>query len=164
MPPADYPPFLALAAVTSARGGRGEPVGRLLEKAPDLLSLTFTLREAWPGGWLGSETYVRRVSLERAPARVEIRCAHGHCRGGAFDLTAEVLAGLRQRRARFGGECRCSGQHGAIACTRVLKFVATARYKPRLVPPGSLPGLRLGSDVRRGAGPAAGGAPDKGGA
>ncbi|HEU4538736.1 MAG TPA: hypothetical protein VFS00_31660, partial [Polyangiaceae bacterium] len=107
----------------------------LLETVPDLLSLTFALREARPGEWSASTGQIRHIALKYAPARFELPCSGGLCRDGTYDLTAKVLAALARRRVRFEGEVGCSGRHGGARCPRALRFFAAATYRLALPPP-----------------------------
>ncbi|HEU4536063.1 MAG TPA: hypothetical protein VFS00_18190 [Polyangiaceae bacterium] len=142
MYPVVYSRFFEPSAAANDRVWRGEEAGPLLARVPDLVSLQFTLHEAWPGRWQGGTGYLRDVAPAGAEARFELPCLYGYCRGGTFDLTAQVLAGLARRSPRFEGACSCSGRHGSLGCTRRVRFVATATYRvgaasdagPRLSP------------------------------
>lgn len=113
----------------SNRAEREARAGTLLARVPDLLSLRFMFYEAWPGSQPGARGYVQRVTLVRASALFEPPCSN--CLGeGVYALTSMVLDALSRRRFRFEGRCCCSGRRGTLGCTRTLRFVATATYRP----------------------------------
>ncbi|HEU4405704.1 MAG TPA: hypothetical protein VFS43_10470 [Polyangiaceae bacterium] len=140
MQPENAPRPVAPDGAVSTRAEREAGAGPLLAKVPDLLSLRFVFREAWPGGWAGSRGYVRHVSLEQAPALFELPCSNGLCHDGVYHLTSSVLDALSRRRPRFEGRGQCSGHRGTLGCTRTLRFVAVATYRPGPVVAG---GARL---------------------
>ena len=112
------------------RARREQAAGKLVDKVPALASLRLTVAEARASGWQGGG-YVRHVDLGRARALFEFPCSYVYCQGGGYDLTGDLLAGLRLQRARFEGKQACSGSCGAVGCTRLLHFEARATYLPR---------------------------------
>lgn len=122
------PPDLREQSILQAR--REQAAGKLVEKMPALASLRLTVAEARASGWHGGG-YVRHIDLRRALALFEFPCSYIYCHGGGYDLTGDLLAGLRLQRARFEGKQACSGCCGAVSCTRLLHFEARATYLPR---------------------------------
>jgi hypothetical protein len=114
-------------ATSQNRRERG--VGKLIEKVPGLVALRLTVAEARASGWQG-RGYARYIDLERALALFEVPCSYAHCQGGGYDLTGEVLAGLRLQRASFEGRQTCAGRCGSVDCARILYFEAKATYAP----------------------------------
>jgi hypothetical protein len=113
------------------RHERETAAGKLLAKIPDLMSLSLGIHEVRPDGLASETQYIRRVVVEHASALFEMPCSYAYCKDGGYDVTREVLDGLVSRKARFEGERACRGSCGASDCTRVLRYVATATYRPR---------------------------------
>ncbi len=113
------------------RGKREEAAGKLLHKVPDLTSLSLEIREIRPNGCTNDTQYIRRVVVEHAHALFEMPCSYSSCDNGGYDATREILAALASRVTRFEGECTCRGSCGGEFCSRVLRYVATATYRPR---------------------------------
>ncbi len=108
---------------------REDAAGKLLTLAPDLTSLSITIRETRPEGCVSDTQYTRRVVLEHAPALFEVPCAYPECEDGGYDVTREVLLSLAARHAHFEGEQSCRGRCGSLECTRVLRYAGTATYR-----------------------------------
>jgi hypothetical protein len=114
------------------RHERETAAGKLLEKVPHLTSLSLAIDEARPDGWASDAQYIRRVVVEHAAALFEVPCSYAYCKDGGYDMTREILDSLASRKARFEGERACRGSCGTGGdCTRVLRYVATATYRPR---------------------------------
>lgn len=109
---------------------REAAAGKLLQRVPDLTSLSIAIREARPEGYLDFTQYIRRVVVEHAPALFESLCSRSSC-DGVYDMTQEVLLALTSRRMRFEGQYACRGRCHARDCGRVLRYVATATYRAR---------------------------------
>lgn len=122
-----------------ARARREHVAGKLTDKVPALVSLRLAVVEARPSGWHGGGR-VRHVDLARALALFEFPCTYAHCQGGGYDLTGDLLGGLRLQRAHFEGRHACMGQCGSVACTRLMHFEVRATYRPR-------PGLTAEGDA-----------------
>lgn len=110
---------------------REAAAGKLLEKLPNLTSLSLAINEVRPDGRTSDAPYIRRVVVEHAAALFEVPCSFSDCKDGGYDITREILDGLASRKANFDGERACRGRCGASKCTRVLRYVATATYRPR---------------------------------
>lgn len=111
------------------RAQREGAAGKLLTQAPDLTSLSLSIRETRPDGCVGDTEYLRRVVLEHAPALFEVPCAYRECKDGGYDVTREILHALAGHLTRFEGEQPCRGRFGAHECTRVLHYAGTATYR-----------------------------------
>lgn len=83
------------------------------------------------GSVTGSEVaHTRTVIVERAPALFVIPCHDSACRDGGYDITNEMLRGLRSKQSEIEGENRCMGSIGnGGSCTRILKFKAISTYR-----------------------------------
>ena len=108
---------------------REDVAGKLLQKVPDLTSLSLAIHETRPTGGTNDNQYIRRVVVEHAPALFEVPCSFSGCTDGGYDVTREILYALTSRKARFEGEHTCSGNSSAGDCGRVLRYVATATYR-----------------------------------
>jgi len=108
---------------------REDAAGKLLVQAPDLTSLSITIRETRPEGCVSDTQYTRRVVLEHAPALFEVPCAYPECEDGGYDVTREILLSLAARQPHFEGEQSCRGRCGSLECTRVLRYAGTATYR-----------------------------------
>ncbi|AUX45793.1 hypothetical protein SOCE26_072890 [Sorangium cellulosum] len=112
------------------RGKREEAAGKLLQKVPELASLSLDIRETRSNGSTNDTQYIRRVVVEHAHALFEMPCSYSSCSNGGYDATREILAALASRAPRFEGETVCRGSCGGEFCSRVLRYVATATYRP----------------------------------
>jgi hypothetical protein len=108
---------------------REDAAGKLLARAPDLASLSISIRESRPEGCVSDTQYTRRVVLEHAPALFEVPCAYPECEDGGYDVTREVLLSLAAHLTSFAGEQACRGRCGSLECTRVLHYAGTATYR-----------------------------------
>ncbi|MGK4002921.1 hypothetical protein WMF31_09895 [Sorangium sp. So ce1036] len=113
------------------RGQRERAAGKLLQKIPDLESLSLEIRETRPNAPTNDTQYIRRVVVEHAHALFEMPCSYSSCDNGGYDATQEILSALAARSMRFEGECVCRGSCGGEFCSRILRYVATATYRPR---------------------------------
>ena len=111
------------------RGEREDAAGKLVQKVPDLTSLSIAIHETCPAGRAVDTHYIRRVTLEHAPALFEVSCSDPRCEDGGYDLTPEIILALASRCARFEGRKPCPGRCGAIDCGKVLRYVTTATYR-----------------------------------
>jgi hypothetical protein len=112
------------------RARREHAAGKLAEKVPALVSLRLSIVEARSSGWHGGG-YARHIDLKRALALFEFPCSYAHCQDGGYDLTGDLIGGLRLRRARFEGRHACVGRCGSVNCTRLMFFEAKATYLPQ---------------------------------
>ena len=108
---------------------REDAAGKLVTQAPDLASLSISIRETRPEGCVSDTQYTRRVVLEHAPALFEVPCAYPECEDGGYDVTREILLSLAAHRTHFEGEQSCRGRCGSLECTRVLRYAGTATYR-----------------------------------
>jgi len=111
---------------------REDEAGKLLNRIPNLTSLSLSIHEGRSDASAGENHYIRRVVIESAPALFEIRCSNPQCDDGGFDITREVLAALASGKSTFEGQQACQGRGRTMDCTRVLRFVGTATYKEPL--------------------------------
>jgi hypothetical protein len=111
------------------RSEREDAAGKLVQKIPDLTSLSIAIHETRPEGCVSDTHYIRRVAIQSAPALFEVTCSDPRCEDGGYDVTREVLSSLASRRALFEGNDTCRGRCGANECARVLRYVATASYQ-----------------------------------
>ena len=108
---------------------REDVAGKLLDRVPDLTSLSLSIEEKRPDGVASNTQYIRRVVVEHAAALFEMPCSYSYCTDGGYDLTREILDALMSRTARFEGERACRGNCGSEYCARVLRYVATSTYR-----------------------------------
>lgn len=104
---------------------------RLREVAPDLTGLKIDIEEWRSSGQTADISHTRRVVVDHAPALFVIPCGDSACRDGGHDITSQVLRGLREGRGRIEGDDTCHGGVGTATCGRILKFTASAEYKPK---------------------------------
>ena len=107
---------------------REDAAARLQHMAPDLAALRFELHETSGERRVLDSACIRHILVARAAALFEVGCSDAGCRDGGFDITAEVLRALRERRADFSGESCCFGSVGDRPCERVLQFRAVAEW------------------------------------
>jgi len=110
---------------------REDAAGKLLQKVPDLTSLSLAIHQVRPDGLASDAQYIRRVVLEHASALFEMPCSYAYCKDGGYDVTREILAALMSRNPHFEGERACRGSAGTGDCARILRYVGTATYRPR---------------------------------
>jgi hypothetical protein len=108
------------------RRRREDDAPRLHDQVPDLLSLRLDIED---GLAVGGNKHTRRVVIDRAPALFLVPCGDPRCTSGEHDLTTTVMRALRTRETSFRGEDACAGTVGQSACSRVLRFDATAEYR-----------------------------------
>src|SRR3954469_11960801 len=108
------------------RGEREDAAGKLVQRVPDLTSLSIEIHETRPEGCVSDTHYIRRVVLEHAPALFEVKCSDPRCEDGGYDVTREIIFALASRQARFEGQQACRGRCGSNDCARVLRYVTTA--------------------------------------
>jgi hypothetical protein len=114
------------------RDRREGAAGKLLEKVPNLTSLSLAIREGRADTGMGENQYIRRVVVSSAPALFEIRCSNAGCEDGIYDLTREILSALASGSPKFEGERPCPGRTRTSDCPRVLRYVGTATYREPL--------------------------------
>lgn len=102
---------------------------RLREVVPRLRALRLELSESRGEGQIES-THIKRIALEHAPSVFLIPCGEPRCKHGSFDITSQVLSGLRRGEARIEARDACRGDVGSAACGRVLRCIAVAEYAP----------------------------------
>jgi hypothetical protein len=115
---------------TAERRRREDEAPRLREEVPKLATLVLEIQEHRAGTIVLESTHIRRIPVEHAPALFELPCQDSFCKNGGHDVTQAVLRALQSGATSFQGEHACSGQTGAAECQRVLRYVATATYKP----------------------------------
>jgi hypothetical protein len=121
---------LLLVARRLERTKREDAAGRLVDKSPDLTSLSISIRETRTEGYVTDTHYIRRIVIAQAPALFEVWCSNVHCDGIGYDLTAHVLASLAARRTHAAGMLACTGHCGALPCTGVLRYETTTTFGP----------------------------------
>ena len=109
------------------RRRREDQAPRLSSQVPDLASLELEIEEV--SGVAGT-THTRRIVVDRAPALFVLPCGDPKCEGGGHDLTSTVMQALRARASSFRGSDACMGALGPSPCARVVRFEATAKYRP----------------------------------
>jgi hypothetical protein len=121
------------------RDEREQAAGKLLDKAPDLTSLSITIHETRREGSASDTHHIRRFILENTPAHFEVFCSDPTCEDGGYDVTQEILRALMSHQVKFEGEQHCGGRCGPIDCGRRLRYEAVATYRePRAQPsPGT---------------------------
>lgn len=112
------------------RRRRENEAQRLQTLVPKLETLRFELEEHRAGNPLAQSAHVRPIMVATAPALFVFPCQDPTCKDGGHDVTAQVCTSLRNGLSRFEGEDSCRGQTGSADCSRRLKFVATATYRP----------------------------------
>lgn len=112
------------------RRRRENEAPRLLTLVPKLESLRFAIEEHRAGSSLAEASHVRPIVLANAPALFFFPCQDSSCVDGGHDVTSPVCQALRSGKERFEGEDACRGQRGTAECARVMRYVATATYKP----------------------------------
>jgi hypothetical protein len=120
----------AEAAQRSAdRRRREDEAPRLSAEVPRLLTVELAIADGEPGA-IGGSDHVRHVVVARAPALFEMKCGNRDCKDGGHDLTYEIMRELRASKTRIEGQDPCQGTVGSSRCAHVLRYVATATYKP----------------------------------
>jgi len=112
------------------RWKRENDAPRLKDEVPELEKLRMELEELTEDRPIAGTRRVRHFVVAHAAARFEIPCGEEKCEGGGHDLTAEVLARLRQRDAEFSGSSTCRGMVRERNCDRTLEYSAAAEYTP----------------------------------
>jgi hypothetical protein len=107
---------------------REASAGKLLERAPELTSLSLAFHLKCLDDPVEDTRWVRRVVPVQASASFDVPCPDRSCSEGGYDLTEEVLAALAAGAARFEGERACRGTRASEPCRRRLRYVATATY------------------------------------
>jgi hypothetical protein len=129
---------LAAAMMNARRGRPNEDVverrrredesPRLSAIVPDLQGLRLELSEARGQGQVEVE-HIRRVSVENAPSVFVLPCGEPRCKHGSYDLTHQLMSGLRRGEKRIEASDTCTGDVGTAQCGRVLKCIAIAEYR-----------------------------------
>jgi hypothetical protein len=114
----------------SDRWQREDAAARLLDQLPYIRTIKFSLKETRAEHTVAGTTRAQHVIVARAGALFEIACSDPKCENGGHDLTTEVLAGLRDRLAEFGGNSDCHGDLGQGSCDRTLHYSVHATYAP----------------------------------
>lgn len=104
---------------------------RLKDTVPDLTACKIDIEEWRATGTSADVTHTRRVVVDHAPALFVIPCGDTSCRDGGYDITSQLVRGLREGRREVHGEDTCHGGVGTATCGRILKFTAQAEYKPK---------------------------------
>lgn len=115
-----------VAIEAQRRREREDSAKRLKDEIRSLVSLRLEIEEQ--RGSSASLKHLKIVVVERAPALVDLPCTDPACRNGGYDLTYEVLRGLRAKETRFQAKGRCCGQIGSAACDAEIRIVAHAAY------------------------------------
>jgi hypothetical protein len=105
----------------------------LAERFQHLKSLTVEL--AYHGSETGLKSSQIRytVNLDNAKSVFRFTCPNQECVGGDFDLTAELAAAVREKRAAVAGELICQGWRSrttinTVRCQNVLRYKFTLGY------------------------------------
>ena len=114
---------------TAERRQREDEAPRLAATIPELQRLRLEVLEHSSSISHPEYTHVRHVVVAHAPALFVVPCHDTQCKEGGHDLTQEILAALRRRKARFEGEDVCRGMVGSAGCSRILGYVAVATYQ-----------------------------------
>jgi len=112
------------------RRRREDEAPRLRAEVPRLDTLRLDVEERRPGVVSAEVSHIRRVVVDHAPALFEVPCSDASCADGGHDLTNTIMRSLRNGEEKFEGEDTCLGQVGNAPCERILRFVATATYRP----------------------------------
>ena len=116
------------AQARTGRWQREDEATRLAVEVDQLRSLRIVIEE-WRGDQLISGArYTKHVIVSRAPARFEVPCGDPKCQEGGYDITDDLMRGLRARATSIEGQSECRGTIGDKFCDRVVKFAATATY------------------------------------
>ena len=99
-----------------------ERAGKLAPMFPSLTSLSVAVNEMRAGSTVVENRYVKRVVVAHAAALFEFPCTSSSCHSGGYDLTFEILAGLRSGQPQFEGVGRCQ------RCDRQLRYDSTVTY------------------------------------
>lgn len=111
------------------RRQREDDAPRLSAEIPKLLTLAIAIADGEAGAIGGSE-HVRHVIVARAPALFEMKCGNRDCKEGGHDITHELVRELRSGKTRIEGSDPCHGNVGSSRCAYVVRYVATATYRP----------------------------------
>lgn len=114
---------------SAERRQREDTAPRLAAEVPKLLTLSIAIADGEPGAIGGSE-HVRHVIVARAPALFEMKCGNRDCKEGGHDITYELLRELQAGKTKVDGQDACHGNVGSSRCAYVMRYVATATYKP----------------------------------
>jgi len=112
------------------RRRREDEAPRLREVVPRLVVCKIDFEEGREGSVTPEVSHTRRVVVDVAPALFLVPCGNPACRDGGHDITQSMLRGLRDGMQEIRGEDACYGSTGTANCGRVLKFKATAEYRP----------------------------------
>lgn len=112
------------------RRRREDEAPRLAAEVPKLESLRLDVEERRPGVVSAEVSHIRRVVVAHAPALFEVPCSDPSCQDGGHDLTRPIMRALRSGETKFEGEDVCLGSVGNASCERILRYVATATYRP----------------------------------
>jgi hypothetical protein len=104
---------------------------RLHEAVPDLTACKIDIEEWRSTATSADVSHTRRVVVDHAPALFVIPCGDSACRDGGYDVTSQLMRGLREGRREVLGDDTCHGSVGTTTCGRILKFTAHAEYKPK---------------------------------
>ncbi len=110
------------------RWKREDEAPRLKELTPKLRSLKFQLEEFANGRPILGTGRVRHIPVDQASQLFEIPCTDPRCDDGGYDVTRQVMQGLRETQSQFEGADTCDGYVGDRPCGRVLKFVVLADF------------------------------------
>lgn len=110
------------------RWQREDAAHRLLEDVPSLSSLSIEIQDRSGDPAQPPTNYVRRVHLPGAPAHFEIPCSDRKCENGGYDITSDILEGLRSGKPVFEGTVSCLGSLPEHACTRSLHWTVRATF------------------------------------
>ncbi len=113
-----------------ARRQREDESPRLIKEVPSLESLKLEIEERRPSAQNPETTYIRRIVVESAPALFALVCGERDCEDGGHDITYPVMASLRRGSTKFEGEDVCHGSVRTTTCGRILRYMATATYRP----------------------------------
>lgn len=114
----------------SERWQREDAAPRLAAEIPELLTLSLQLRNCNDETSMPGRSRIQHTIVERAAALFEVACVEPKCEGGGYDITADILTALRQRRETHEGTAHCNGSVGQGYCRCTLVYVMKATYRP----------------------------------
>ena len=112
------------------RRRREDEAPRLIDVVPDLRSCKLEIEERRVGASTVDVKHTRHIVVGRAPALFVIACGDPACRDGGYDITYELLRGLKTGAKEVHVHDACHGQTGTANCGRELDCTAFADYGP----------------------------------
>lgn len=112
---------------------RAEESSTLLDKFPQLKSLTADLAHFHPGGFSRISEFKYTANLQHARSVLRFDCANHECVGGDFDLSAELAKAVAAGRTIVTGEVSCQGWRNrstidTVRCQNILRYKLSLSY------------------------------------